>query len=235
MVRLVLLWIDVFKYALILALITNTAFAATPFDIQKQKKDAIINKIQQNNDIVKAIQKLDDTEQERDLCLALNIYFEVRNCVIQEAVASSYTVLNRYYDNDIPGLSNTQTSLCAVIFAPKQYSWTNDDVIPYPKNKKMWKIAQSVAYTILHNAKYYNDHAKLFEMKHYMTRALNDSGNAPKWNQKATFKIQFDDGDHVYMYMKPIPWYKSKYWIARKLKSMINTDAAEIKAFIDGE
>lgn len=235
MVRLVLLWIDVFKYALILALITNTAFAATPFDIQKQKKDAIINKIQQNNDIVKAIQKLDDTEQERDLCLALNIYFEVRNCVIQEAVASSYTVLNRYYDNDIPGLKDTQTSLCAVIFAPKQYSWTNDAVIPYPKNKKLWKISQSVAYAILHNPRYYDEHAKLFEMKHYMTRSLNDSGYAPKWEQKATFKIQFDDGDHVYMYMKPIPWYKSKYWIARKLKSMVNNDAKEIKAFIDGE
>ena len=213
----------------------NSAVAATAFDVQKQKKDTIISAIQKNNDIVKAIKKLDKNEQERDLCLALNIYFEVRNCVIQEAVASSYTVLNRYYDNDIPGLSNTQTSLCAVIFAPKQYSWTNDDVIPYPKNKKMWKISQSVAYAILHNPRYYDEHAKLFEMKNYMTRTLNDSGLAPKWNKKATFKIQFDDGDHVYMYMKPIPWYKSKSKIAQQLKDMVNNDAKEIKAFVDGE
>lgn len=223
------------KYTAALLLISNAAFAATPFDVQKQKKDAIISAIRQNNDIVKAIAALPPDQQERDLCLALNIYFEVRNCVIQEAVASSYTVLNRYYDGDIPGLGGTKKSLCAVIFAPKQYSWTNDATIPYPKTKKMWRIAQSVAYTILHNPKYYDTHAKLFEMKHYMTRTLNDSGKAPKWQQQATFKIQFDGGDHVYMYMRPIPWYKSKSAIAQKLKDMVNSDAAEIKALIDGE
>ncbi|MCR5194211.1 MAG: cell wall hydrolase [Alphaproteobacteria bacterium] len=227
--------IRLLKCVLISVLLINTAFAGSSFEIQKYKKDTIISKIRNNGDMVKVIKNLSPAEQERDLCLALNIYFEVRNCVIQEAVASSYTVLNRYYDNDIPGLDNTQTSLCAVVFAPKQYSWTNDDVIPYPKTKKMWKIAQSVAYTILHNERYYKDHAKLFEMKHYMTRTLNDSGYAPKWEQKASFKIQFDGGDHVYMYMKSIPWYKSKTKIAKKLKSMVNSDALEIKSLIDGE
>ena len=143
---------------LVAVLLPNVMFGATAYDIQKSKKDAIISQILRKDDVVKAIKNLPASEQERDLCLALNIYFEVRNCVIQEAVASSYTVLNRYYDNDVPGLSNTATSLCAVVFAPKQYSWTNDDVIPYPQNSKMWKISQSVAYAILHNERYYKEH-----------------------------------------------------------------------------
>lgn len=215
-------------------LTTKVALSSSVFDVQKNKKDVIISKIREQDDIVKAIKNLNASEQERDLCLALNIYFEVRNCVIQEAIASSYTVLNRYYDDDLPGLPDTKKSLCAVIFAPKQYSWTNSAQIPYPKNKKMWQIAQSVAYTILSNEKYFNDSAKKFEIKHYITRELNDSTKAPKWSKKATFKIQFDGGSHVYMYMEPIPWYKNKSKIACQLKDMINNDAKEIKQLING-
>ena len=208
------------------------AFADDAFNAQRAKKDAIISQIRGRDDMVHAIKNLSPADQERDLCLALNIYFEVRNCTLTESVASSYTVLNRYYDNDIPGLKNTKTSLCAVVFAPKQYSWTNDDVIPYPANKKLWRIAQSVSYTILNNPRYYNDHAKQFAMKHYITRALNDSPNAPKWSKAATFKIQFDNGSHVYMYMQPLPWYKNKYIIASRLKRLITKDAAEINKLI---
>ena len=221
------------KFLFLFLICSNIVFASS-FDIQKQKKDSIINSIRKNGDIIKGIKNLNNTqEQERDLCLALNIYFEVRNCVIQEFVASSYTTLNRYYDDDIPGLSKTQTSLCAVIFAPKQYSWTNADTIPYPKNSKAWKVAQGVSYKILYNKKYYNDHAKLFAMKHYITRDLHDSGKAPKWINNAQFKIQFDGGEHVYMYMKSLPWYKSKASIAKQLKDLVNTDTNEIIDFIN--
>lgn len=50
-------------------------------------------------------------------CLALNIFFEARNEPVIGQIAVAHVTLNR--------VKATQQDLCAVVFAPKQFSWTD--------------------------------------------------------------------------------------------------------------
>jgi spore germination cell wall hydrolase CwlJ-like protein len=165
--------------------------------IQEQKKRAILEKLKQANLISSEIKMLEKSKREDVECLALNIYHEARGSSIQDRIASSYVVFNRYEDSSYPLTSKKSSkSLCDVIFDKYQFCWTNNDVIPLPAEKQAWEDSQTLAYKLYENP-VHKELAKKFGLKHYVVTSLVYDKHRPKWINKRTFTEII--GAHSYM------------------------------------
>lgn len=88
------------------------------------------------------------------LCLALNIYYESRGETLAGQHAVAQVTMNR--------AGRDPEKLCAVVFQPRQFSWTNELTAVkgaerqrlakgyVPRDIKAWNMARSIAY---HTAK----------------------------------------------------------------------------------
>lgn len=72
-------------------------------------------------------------------CLALNIYHEARGEPIEGQFAVAEVVINRSMQTAYQG------DICAVVFAPGQFSWTQDDLSDTPTDEISWEESQMVA------------------------------------------------------------------------------------------
>lgn len=76
-------------------------------------------------------------------CLALNVYHEARGETRQGQLAVAAVTLNRVRDERFPG------SICAVVWQPRQFSWTHTRRTFFPTDMTAWKEAMRIAETSL--------------------------------------------------------------------------------------
>jgi len=94
---------------------------------------------------VAAFAKPDDAFARTELtCLALNIYHEARGEIATGQLAVGMVTMNRVLSPAYP------KSVCAVVYQPKQFSWTGEKAIEGPRDVQAWRAAQRVADFIYH-------------------------------------------------------------------------------------
>lgn len=80
------------------------------------------------------------TEADKELrCLALNIYFEARGEPPEGQWAVAMVTMNRVQHRHYP------SSVCGVVWQPRQFSWTHDGKSDQPRDKRAWYLAQKIA------------------------------------------------------------------------------------------
>jgi len=72
-------------------------------------------------------------------CIALAVYFEARSEPIEHQQRVADVVLNRVEDDRYPA------DACAVVWEPKQFSFTHDGKSDVPTDIDAWLTAQAVA------------------------------------------------------------------------------------------
>lgn len=164
---------------------------------QMQKKTRILNTLEKENLILTEIKKLEKNKQEDVKCLALNIYHEARGSSIEDMIASTYVVFNRYNSGNYPlTLKNKNKSMCDIVFDKWQFCWTNNNIISKPKEKESWEYSQKLALE-LYNNPIHQKLAKDFQLQHYVVTPLLYDKDRPKWINKRKLTIQI--GKHSYM------------------------------------
>jgi len=76
-------------------------------------------------------------------CLSMNIYHESRGEQAQGQIAVAQVTVNRVKHKQWP------SSICEVVYQPKQFSWTHLIKNHSPKETKAWKRAQVIARDVL--------------------------------------------------------------------------------------
>jgi spore germination cell wall hydrolase CwlJ-like protein len=71
------------------------------------------------------------------ICLALNIYHESRGEPVRGQLAVALVTLNR--------AQRRQERVCEVVFAPRQFSWTNGATLPPIRDKKAFQRSLGIA------------------------------------------------------------------------------------------
>lgn len=163
---------------------------------QSPKEIAILNSLEKESLIAPKIGKLGNHDRNNVLCLALNIYNEARGSSIEDRIATSYVVFNRYDSKTYPLNHKSKKSLCDIVFDKYQFCWTNPDVIKLPREKQAWSDAQSLAYQLYYN----QEHRKLakdFALKHYVVSTMLDDEIKPKWIEERKLTVHI--GKHAYM------------------------------------
>ena len=179
---------------LIIIFFNQPISAKTLSVIQLSKKDEIVRKLK--NNVIKEVQILPLKEKEEVLCVALNIYHETRSSTLDDKIASTYTVINRYYDKKYPKKIIGENTFCNIVFDPEQYSWTNPKSIQYPSERLAWKESQKIAYKILYTEEFL-ENAKDILFKHYVRPEIIQKASKDSWLNNRTYELVI--GSHVYM------------------------------------
>lgn len=145
---------------------------------------------------VSAAAKPDETFAKTEMtCLALNIYHEARGEAPTGQIAVGMVTMNRVANPSYP------KSVCAVVYQPKQFSWTGDKIVDVPRDIAAWRAAQRIAEFVYH--KYPKFHSRT-------SGAIDITGGAvhyyapkhanPQWaqNQQVTREI----GAHRFVRVK---------------------------------
>lgn len=180
--------------------IVKTEDVKEPLAHQSPKEVAILNDLEKENLIEPIIQELSKNDRNNVLCLALNMYHEARGSTVEDRIATTYVVFNRFESKGYPLKNNTDNkTLCDIVFDKYQFCWTNPDKIKTPKEKGAWKHAQDLALKLYQNPEH-KKLAKQFNLKHYVVSSMLNDDKKPKWidNRKLTVKI----GAHSYMAIK---------------------------------
>ena len=169
-------------------------------DLQTQKKNTILNKLEKANLISTEIKKLGKNKQEDVVCLALNMYHEARGSTVKDQIASTYVVFNRMENNHYP-LNYETKSICNIIFDRWQFCWTNGEQVAMPKvnlsgERIAWEKAQKLALNLYTNPKH-KELAREFQLQHYVVTPLLYDAKRPKWINKRKLTTQI--GKHSYM------------------------------------
>jgi N-acetylmuramoyl-L-alanine amidase len=117
-------------------------------------------------------------------CLARNIYWEA----LREPLIGQIAVANVTHNRLISG--KWGHTFCDVVFAPKQFSWTNNQKIrnAQPKNKKQWDRAKHSA-MLFSNGVRVN---KLYNTQFYYAEYIRK----PKWANRMTKDAKI--GQHIF-------------------------------------
>ncbi|MEN8697599.1 MAG: cell wall hydrolase [Bacteroidia bacterium] len=76
-------------------------------------------------------------------CLALNIYHEARGERIEGQIAVAQVTLNRVDHRKWP------TTICEVVYQPKQFSWTHLVKNQTPREARAWAKARTIARDVM--------------------------------------------------------------------------------------
>ena len=82
-----------------------------------------------------------DPEQHK--CLAMNIYHEARGERVEGQIAVAHVTLNRVDHKNWP------SSICEVVYEPKQFSWTHMIKDHTPSNFKAYRDAEIIARDVM--------------------------------------------------------------------------------------
>lgn len=121
------------------------------------------------------------------VCLAANVYFESRNQMIPQQYAVALVTMNRAGGN--------KRRVCAEVFRPRQFSWTNRTVsitpngwvISTPREIQAWDLAIKVALQTLSG--------KMPDLTWGSTH-YHVAGLKPVWRHGLVFKRKL--GAHVF-------------------------------------
>ncbi len=93
--------------------------------------------------VVIAMMSLPKLDAEQQNCLALNIYHEARSERVEGQIAVAQVTLNRVAHDEWP------STICEVVYQPKQFSWTHLVKEQSPLEKKAWKKARVIARDVM--------------------------------------------------------------------------------------
>lgn len=113
-------------------------------------------------------------------CLAKNIYHEARGEGLAGKIAVAQVTLNRVRS----GLF--QPTVCAVVYAPSQFSWTLDKR-KRVQDQRAWEASVSIARAVLTQAVRLPDFPALY----FHTRQVN-----PRWNRNKQVVARI--GNHIF-------------------------------------
>lgn len=121
-----------------------------------------------------------DAESQKQLhCLATNIYHESRGEPLVGQIAVAQVTINRV---NSPGF---QSSICKVVHADKQFSWTSSP--KKVKDTKAWNASLAVAEAVLTK----QISIPNFKALYFHTKQVN-----PKWNRKKEIVAKI--GNHIF-------------------------------------
>lgn len=111
-------------------------------------------------------------------CLAKNIYHEARGEPIAGQLAVAQVTLNR--------VEKFKRSVCKVVYAHKQFSWTLDKS-KQERDKKAWQQSLMIAEAVLAKRTQPSE----FKALYFHTKQVN-----PKWNRKKQIVAKI--GNHIF-------------------------------------
>lgn len=82
-------------------------------------------------------------DPEQHECLALNIYHEARGERVEGQIAVAQVTLNRVKHDE------WGSTICEVVYQPKQFSWTHLIKDQTPKSGKSWETAKVIARDVM--------------------------------------------------------------------------------------
>lgn len=131
---------------------------------------------------ISTLRELPKTEaNQKDLdCLAKNIYHEARGEPLAGQAAVAQVTLNRVNSKKY------QKSVCEVVYANKQFSWTNKQSKKIT-DSKAWKTSLAIAEAVLTKQSALPN----FEALYFHTKQVN-----PKWNRKKQIVAKI--GNHIF-------------------------------------
>jgi spore germination cell wall hydrolase CwlJ-like protein len=95
--------------------------------------------------LIPQIQQANATDQDQMLCMALNIYHEIRGGTSRDQWAVAFVTINRTKRSAFRA-----RSVCAVVWSPSQFSWTRKPMkAQIPREKSAWAESQRKAALIL--------------------------------------------------------------------------------------
>lgn len=162
-------------------------------DKQIKKRNEMIEKLKNNDLIISPIKSLNNEQQDSALCLAMNVYNEARSSSVEDMIAVSLTVLSRHKSGKY--VNGKENNICNVVFAEKQYSWTNVETINLPKEKGAWVKSQTIALLLITDTNVLN-RIRDVKFKHYVLTSLFESTTDKWFNQAKSTKII---GAHTYL------------------------------------
>ena len=84
-----------------------------------------------------------EVDKEQHKCLALNIYHEARSESMEGQIAVAQVTLNRVAHSEWP------STICEVVYEPKQFSWTHLLKDHSATEARAWKKAQIIARDVM--------------------------------------------------------------------------------------
>jgi N-acetylmuramoyl-L-alanine amidase len=90
-----------------------------------------------------AMMSAPEVDPKQHECLAMNIYHEARGERVEGQIAVAHVTINRV-SHDKWG-----TSICDVVYEPKQFSWTHMIKDHTPKDSKAWSNAKIIARDVM--------------------------------------------------------------------------------------
>ena len=126
------------------------------------------------------IRKIQSAKESEIACLAKNIYMEARGESIQGQIAVAQVTLNRVHSGKF------QKTVCGVVYAPKQFSWTNKKTSQI-KDSKAWALSKDIARAVLTNSV----PLPAFKALYFHTRQVN-----PRWNRDKQVVAKI--GNHIF-------------------------------------
>ena len=113
-------------------------------------------------------------------CLAKNIYHEARGESLEGQIAVAQVTVNRVHSNRF------QNSVCAVVYARKQFSWTLDKTKRI-RDQKAWLASVSIARAVLTQSV----HLPNFKAHFFHTKSVR-----PAWAKNK--RVLATIGSHVF-------------------------------------
>ena len=126
------------------------------------------------------INKIQVAKEAEIACLAKNIYMEARGESLQGQIAVAQVTVNRARSGQF------QETVCSVVYAPKQFSWTNKKTTPI-KDSKAWIHSKDIARAVLTNSV----PLPAFKALYFHTRQVN-----PRWNRNKQIVAKI--GNHIF-------------------------------------
>ena len=162
-----------------LLLTPDQAAAVTPSRYQN-----LHTAVRSLNTLIPEVQQANRTDQDQMLCLALNIYHEIRGGTPRDQWAVAFVTYNRTKRSAF----NART-LCQVVWAPGQFSWTRWPMrAQLPREKASWVESQRKA-TLILNGEKMNDPTN--GSTHFYQAKLN-----PGWARRLVSKVRI--GAHMF-------------------------------------
>lgn len=118
-------------------------------------------------------------------CLAKNIYFEARSESVLGQMAVAVVTLNRVKSNTYP------STICEVVWQPRQFSWTMDGKSDTPREIEAWKRSQAIADYIYKGYLQFKDTPKLdlsANATHYHAVYVQ-----PDWSKRLNYLGKIDN------------------------------------------
>lgn len=113
-------------------------------------------------------------------CLAKNIYHEARGEGLAGKIAVAQVTVNRVASRQF------QNTICGVVYAPRQFSWTLDKR-KRVRDQKSWQASVSIARAVLTQAVRLPD----FHALYFHTPQVN-----PRWNRNKIIVARI--GNHIF-------------------------------------